>query len=89
MVQDYEEETKSLRKVIDDKNREIMSKIEMISTLEHEISQYKIDYLYSRFGADANGTYDESKSGIIGSLRTSSNEELFKIELVFGIIVIM
>ena len=49
--QEQEEEIKSLRDVIDEKNQLLAAYVAKISSLEQEISQYNIDYLYSKLGA--------------------------------------
>ena len=81
---EQEEEIKALREELDRKNRELASNFEKISLLEHEVSQYKIDLVYSRFGTET-----ESRSPIkttltshrqSASILQTENDELAKIE---------
>jgi len=74
---ELEEENKSLREVLDGKNKELASNFEKISTLEQEIAQYKIDYIYSKLGnekSNANISNYSSRSRDYSPYKSNQNE---------------
>ena len=82
---EQEEEIKALREELDRKNRELASNFEKISLLEHEVSQYKIDLVYSRFGTETESRRSPIKTTLTSHRQSASvlqteNDELAKIE---------
>jgi len=76
IIQEQEDEINNLKDVIDQKNKELAANFEKLSLLEHEISQYKIDMLYSKFGTQET---QENKSDI-SSASKAGHEEISRIE---------
>ena len=74
IIQEQEEEINNLKDVIDQKNKELAANFEKLSLLEHEISQYKIDYLYSKYGTT---TTEENE---VSSVSKAGHEEISRIE---------
>jgi len=89
---EQEDEIKALREELDRKNRELASNFEKISLLEHEVSQYKIDLVYSRFGTET-----ENRSPIKTTLTShrqsvsvlqTENDDLAKIEKTISLLLV-
>jgi len=77
IIQEQEDEINNLKDVIDQKNKELAANFEKLSLLEHELSQYKIDMLYSKFGTQQET--HENKSDI-SSVSKAGHEEISRIE---------